>query len=204
MDGVFMGKMVKFLCIGLCVMVLLCAAQLLADKYVLRNELIRLHVVANSDTAADQNTKLLVRDAVVRYLEPMLRELQTQKQARGYLEENLPAVEAAAASCLRNLGVQDAVRVRLVEEPFGKREYDTFSLPSGMYTSLRIEIGRGEGKNWWCVIFPSLCLDAFRDTAVAAGFSQPLTDTLAGEDGYTVRFFLLDCLGRVENFLFEK
>jgi len=87
------------------------------------------------------------------------------------------------------------------------RNYDTFRLPAGVYESLRIVIGEGEGKNWWCVVFPELCLPAtaegFESVAVGSGFSEALSGALTGETQYEIRFFLLDCFGRLENFFFH-
>ena len=83
---------------------------------------------------------------------------------------------------------------------------DTFTLPAGIYEALRITIGEGEGHNWWCVAFPSLCLSAtseeFADKAAGAGFPDSLTGALDGEEKYEVRFFLLDALGELEKFLY--
>ena len=88
------------------------------------------------------------------------------------------------------------------------RQYDTFALPSGVYESLRISIGEAQGKNWWCVVFPSLCMPAvgenFSDAAAGAGFDDGLTNTLQQKKGYEIRFFLLDWLGWLENLLFRK
>ena len=84
--------------------------------------------------------------------------------------------------------------------------YDPFPLPAGIYEALRITIGEGEGHNWWCVAFPSLCLSAtseeFADKAAGAGFPDSLTGALDGEEKYEVRFFLLDALGELEKFLY--
>ena len=88
----------------------------------------------------------------------------------------------------------------LDKEVFDTRYYDTFTLPAGVYEALRITIGEGEGKNWWCVGFPTLCLPAtsegFEDVAAGAGFPDTLTAALEGERGYRVRFILLDLLGK--------
>ena len=96
----------------------------------------------------------------------------------------------------------------MTREPFPTREYDTFVLPAGIYEAIRVTIGTGEGKNWWCVVFPRLCIsastDAFADTAAGAGFSDPLTGALTGNENYQVRFFLLECIGWVENWIYEK
>ena len=104
---------------------------------------------------------------------------------------------------LAQAGFPDTATVSLCLEEFATRVYDTFTLPAGLYESLRIVIGEGEGQNWWCVMFPSFCLPAtsegFEEVACGAGFSDTLTQTLEGE--YEIRFFFLDALGAVENFL---
>ena len=104
-------------------------------------------------------------------------------------------------------GVKDRANVTLTAEEFPTRIYDTFTLPAGIYDSLRITIGSGEGHNWWCVVFPSLCVPAategVADTAASAGFSDGLSGAITGQSGYDVRLFLLDCLGKLEN-LFHR
>ena len=178
---------------------------LIADRQRLREELIRLHVVANSDSEEDQSLKLRVRDAVVESLQQGMADVTDTEQAKAYLQENLPKIENLANQVLAEYGCSDTVQVSLDLEEFGTRVYDTFTLPAGIYESLRIIIGEGEGKNWWCVVFPSLCIPAtsegFEDTAAGAGFPESLTGALEGEEGYEVRFFLLDVLGSLENLI---
>ena len=132
-----------------------------------------------------------------------LQNLTNMEQARIYLEENLPKIESVANHVLAQAGFSDTARVSLCVEEFTTRVYDTFTLPAGLYESLRIVIGEGDGQNWWCVVFPSLCLpattDGFQEVACGAGFSDTLTQTLEGE--HEIRFFFLDALGNVENFL---
>lgn len=207
MDGVFMKKLLKFAFLLTLLVMLLEGAGLLTDKQSLQDNLIRLHVVANSDSKEDQNVKLQVRDAVTEYLEPLLRKCADREQARAFLVENLSALEQIANQVLQQAGTSDTAKVTLKQEAFDTRVYDTFTLPAGVYESLRIEIGQGAGKNWWCVVFPSLCLpattQAFQDTAVAAGFDDALASTLAQEDGYELRFYLLERIGKWENFFFQ-
>lgn len=199
-----MRRLLKLAGFVVMLLVLFYAGSLLADKHTLRNDVIRLHVVANSDSSEDQSIKLSVRDAVIAYIQKDVNVLGNALEAKNYLSGKLTALEKVANETLRSHGSTDHAKVYLTKEEFGVREYDTFSLPSGIYDSLRIEIGSAEGKNWWCVIFPSLCLPAtqegFADTAVAAGFNEGLTDTLSGNNRYEIRFFLLDCLGKLENF----
>lgn len=181
---------------------------LLADRQTLNTELIRLHVVANSDSEQDQALKLRVRDAVTESLKQDLQQLTDVDAARAYLQENLPKIQQIADQTLEAAGCDARTVVTLCKEAFDTREYDTFSLPAGIYEALRIVIGEGEGHNWWCVVFPGLCVpatsDGFEAKAAGAGFADRLTDTLTGEDGYEIRFFFLDCLGKLENGLFFR
>ena len=171
----------------------------------LQRKMIRLHVVANSDSEADQAVKLRVKDAVVESLKDSMTNMTDAEQAKAYLQENLPRIEALANRVLREAGCDGSAAVSLATEEFAARVYDTFSLPAGVYDALRITIGKGQGHNWWCVVFPGLCVPAsgegFEETADCAGFPDSLTAALEGKKGYEVRFFLLDALGRLENLL---
>ena len=194
----------------LVVTLVFCAVWLgmrLADKQRLHNDLIRLHVVADSDSEEDQKVKLQVRDAVIATLHENMCAAADAEQAREYISAHLPEIESAANEALAAAGSTDTASVTLRYEAFPTREYETFSLPAGVYESLRVEIGDAEGKNWWCVVFPTLCIPAasedYRDTAASAGFPQSLSDTLAGEENYQIDFFFLECIGKIENFLFN-
>lgn len=182
-------------------------ASVVADRKELTDTVIRLHVVADSDSEADQAVKLKVRDAVLAAMEGVLIEAEDKIQAESALQNSLAELEEVANRVLEAEGVSDQAVVSLMEEEFPTRDYDTFSLPAGVYDSLRVTIGSGEGKNWWCVVFPGLCVptavDEVEDVAVSAGFSESLSGSITGEPEYQVRFFLLDWLGRVEN-LFHK
>ena len=177
-----------------------------ADRQRLNEELIRLHVVANSDSEEDQAVKLRVRDAVTESLCSAMAQVADVTEAKAYLQENLPKIQAVANEALEAAGFEPDAVVTLCREAFDTRIYDTFTLPAGVYDSLRVTIGEGEGKNWWCVVFPSLCIPAtgegFADVAAGAGFSDDLSGALTGEVGYEVRFFFLDALGKLENIFF--
>ncbi len=199
-----MKKLLKFTCLLTLLLLVFQCGTLLADKRALHDDVIRLHVVANSDSPADQAQKLLVRDEIMQYLEPISSAVDNKDEAAAYLRARLPELENIANRVLARSGSTLKAAVSLREETFDTRHYDTFSLPAGIYDSLRVEIGSAQGKNWWCVVFPSLCLsvtcEGMQDAAVSAGFDDGLTSTLTGEPGYEVRFFFLDCLGKLENF----
>jgi len=200
-----MRKALKRIAICFLAVTFVWMGSVFADRQKLRNELIRLHVVAASDSEEDQAIKLRVRDAVVESLSTEMQNLTDTNQAKAYLQENLPKIEAIANRVLKEAGCGHLATVSLAVEEFTTRVYDTFALPAGIYDALRITIGEGQGKNWWCVVFPTLCLPAtsegFEDVACGVGFSETLANTLTGEEGYEIRFFLLDYLGSIENFL---
>ena len=200
-----MGKIWKRLLICACIPVFVWGFRLFSDRQQLRRELIRFHVVANSDAPQDQAVKLRVRDAVLKSIRGDLLQVADMAAARSYLEENLPKIREIANHTLKTAGFSQEAAVTLCREAFDTRIYDTFALPSGVYESLRIVIGEGKGHNWWCVAFPNLCMSAvsetFSDVAAGAGFSAELTDTLADRETHQLRFFLLDVLGRGENIL---
>lgn len=199
-----MRKLIKWTVFLLLVSFVYNGLSLSRDRQSLRDGLIRLHVVAASDTQEDQNVKLKVRDAVISYVDQAMQHVMTVEEAKAWLQENLPGIRDAANDVLQKLGLEDRAEVTLESEAFPVRHYDTFSLPSGVYDALRVTIGEGEGRNWWCVVFPSLCLNAagVEDVAAGAGFSQDLGNTITGQQGYQLRFYFLDVLGKIENFFF--
>ena len=177
------------------------------DKKQLSENILRLHVVANSNSEADQTVKLQVRDAVLDVVDDLTADADSREAAETVIRDRLDELEQAANAVLQAEGFSDRAVVTLTREEFPTREYDTFSLPAGVYDSLRVTIGSGEGRNWWCVVFPSLCVpaasDGTADMAVGAGFSDSLTGAITEQPEYEVRFFLLDCIGYLEN-LFHK
>lgn len=123
----------------------------------LASGVIRLHVIAASDTAADQRLKLRVRDTVLAETAVWLDGAQTREEAQRRLQLHLSDVCTAAADTLRAAGCGDEVRAALSPETYPTRDYGTFALPEGEYLSLRVVIGEGQGHNWWCVVYPPLC-----------------------------------------------
>ena len=177
---------------------------IVTDSGDLRENLLRLHVVGASNSAEDQAVKLQVRDAVLGSLEEGLRDMTDPQEAWDYVSRMLPQVEAAANRALAAAGFSETVQVSLTEEAFPTREYDTFSLPAGVYKALRVVIGEGEGKNWWCVVFPQLCgaEGEFVETASTAGLDPELARSLEGE--YELRFWVLEKLGELKNQIFSS
>ena len=199
-----MKKTFQFILFVLIIGIFVYMGSISSDKKQLSNDILRLHVVGASNGETDQAVKIRVRDAVLAAVEEVAAGADSKAEAQMLLSENLQALELAANGVLEEQGLTDRATVSLRKEEFPTREYDTFTLPAGVYDSLRVTIGEGQGRNWWCVVFPSLCLPAASegtaDVAVGAGFSGSLSDAITGEEGYEIRFFLLDVWGRLENF----
>lgn len=175
------------------------AAESFLMQRSLAEKTVRLHVVANSDSEADQAQKLRVRDAVLQEVATLTKDCTDAAQARTVIGQNLDAIEASAQRVLTDEGSAYAVRVSLGTEEFDTRYYETFTLPAGKYPALRVHIGAAEGKNWWCVVFPSLCMaattDAVEEYAAVGGFDETETDFITGgEDKYEFRFKTLEWL----------
>jgi len=162
----------------------------------LAERLVRLHVVAHSDAAGDQELKLLVRDRVRAEVEPLLVGVSCRVEAEAEILAHLPRILEVAEEAVAASGGAASVRVGLTFERYPTRVYAGFALPAGRYRSLRVEIGEAEGQNWWCVVFPPLCLEAARGPAAfeAMGLSEGEVALIVGGDGYTVRFRALEIM----------
>lgn len=162
----------------------------------LSDKVVRLHVLANSDSPEDQELKLKVRDRILAYAEPLLAGAADRREAEALLRERAPELERVAAGEIRANGYDYAVTVALEETAFPTREYEGFTLPAGKYLALRAVIGAGEGRNWWCVVFPPLCAAASAEvpeTALAAGLSPAQVGLITEEDqGYVLKSKLVE------------
>lgn len=192
-------RWILFLCCVAWVMLLFCTALSVQQQRGLAEKTIRLHVVANSDSNKDQTQKLRVRDAVLLRVEALTATCSTADEAFHALEQALPALQTAACDTLRAEGCNAAVQVTLTQESFATRRYDTFTLPAGVYPTLRVSIGHAKGRNWWCVVFPSLCTaatsEAMAQSAQVAGYEEDELELITGgETRYIFRFKTLEWL----------
>ncbi len=165
------------------------------------DNVIRFHVLANSDTAEDQALKLRVRDAVLDELAPFLATCQSREEAAGVILSREKEICATATKTLRAAGCEDSVTVELSEESYPEKRYESLCFPSGTYLSLRVSIGEAEGQNWWCVLFPSICTsvatvskEEAEDAFVAVGFTpeQYRIITETDEVTYKIKFKFLE------------
>lgn len=158
----------------------------------LSDRVVRLHVLANSDGEEDQALKLLVRDRVLARATELLSQAGSRREAEESLRRELPELEHLAEQEIRANGYDYSVSAELADTDFPTREYDGFTLPAGRYLALRVVIGEGEGQNWWCVVFPPLCVSASADVpaaALAAGLSEEQVGLITEENqGYVLKF----------------
>ena len=162
------------------------------------SQLVRLHVIADSDEAVEQEIKLEVRDAVLSYLEPKLSGASDSGQAAEIIRDNLSGIGSAAEAVSHGR----EVNVELSGEYYPTREYETFSLPAGQYLSLRVTLGEGNGHNWWCVVFPPLCLTAAETEAAFEQLDGSTRSVIAEEEGgVCFKFRILELWGELAHFL---
>lgn len=188
-------------------LVTLCTGAWLGrEQEELAGQVIRLHVIANSDSREDQALKLEVRDRILERAQELYPEHATLAKARAALEESLPELSRIGEQTVKEAGYDYPVTAQLTQCWFPTKEYEDFALPAGEYTALRIVIGEGEGQNWWCVAFPPLCLGAasqsVEEAAQAGYFDADQTALITGaSEGYVLKFKGMELLGELKQFL---
>ncbi len=169
------------------------------------SKVVRLHVLANSDSQEDQAVKLAVRDAILEVTVPLLQDCSTQEEAIARLEANRSLLTETARAVLRKEGFDDAVHIEMGLEDYPTRTYDSLCFPAGEYISMRVSLGEGEGQNWWCCLFPPLCLGAAtvseetaEDACISVGFTPTQYKIITESDKpvYRARFKILELLGQ--------
>lgn len=191
-------------------LLILCVAVLLAaslssflpsgSDFELYDNVIRLHVIANSDSEEDQAMKLRVRDRILEFIGERLEGAETKADAEIKMTELLPEIESAAAEVISEGGCGFSVTATLSPETYPRKSYGTVTLPAGEYTSLRVVIGGGEGQNWWCVLFPRMCThpavsaEEQEEEFIDAGFTPSQYKIITGSEDtrYVVKFRIVE------------
>ncbi len=176
-----------------------------ATQVRLASQVIRLHVLANSDSEEDQALKLEVRDRVLETTSALLAGETEPQAAAVLLDQHLDDIAQTAAQEISAQGHDDRVEVRLEQTWFPTRQYQGISLPAGNYLALRVLIGAAEGHNWWCVVFPNLCLPAVSERALEASTLTPGQISLLQEEetSYVFRFKTLEFWQSLKHRLME-
>ncbi len=153
--------------IGIFIMIFLGSNHYYANNNALNDSVLRLHVIANSDSVDDQALKIAVKNEVVSLLKAEFAEQQDVEQARKLAIENIPRIQELAEEVIESQGYHYPVQVKVGEYMFPTKSYGNMVFPQGEYQAVRIIIGDGEGKNWWCVLFPPLCMVSDSDKGLS-------------------------------------
>ena len=201
--GAFFMKKILTLCVCVCLIFIILSVLPIHGEAQIYDSVLRLHVVANSDSEEDQALKLAVRDRVIEIASEIGAECQTLEEARAVMTEALDLIADAAIDEITAHGYDYPVEVCLGEEEYPTKTYASLCFPSGKYLSLQVRIGEAAGQNWWCVLFPPLCLDAAtnsnEDAFISVGFTpdQYKIITQTDEPKYEARFKILEMLEEI-------
>ena len=160
-------------------------------------EVFRLHILANSDSTQDQNLKLKVRDKVLEYSKDIYSNSQDLQTAEKLSSENLQAIANIAQQEVYNNGYAYTVKAQICNMYFNTRYYDNVTMPSGKYDALRITIGEGKGKNWWCVMYPSLCIGTSTDYKALKDNVNNDEYKLMTSDKYNFKFKIVEYFEKI-------
>lgn len=197
-----------FLVFSILAAIILPLSSIWRENVGIYDNVIRLHVLANSDSDEDQALKYLVRDNILTEVSEIVSSAKTFDDAKAALSENLGRIKAAAEQTIAENGSGEKINVTLTHEKYPVRTYKNVTLPAGGYTSLRVLIGEAEGKNWWCVLFPKLCTsfakkgsdkirvaDDAEELMIEAGLTRSQIQLMTGDTpDIVIRFRLLEFL----------
>lgn len=160
-------------------------------------KVLRLHILANSDSAADQELKLKVKDNILKDTAYIFKDCKSLDESIKIAQNNTDLFVSSAKNTLKNYGSDYEVKVYVDKEFFDIREYEDFTLPSGYYNTIKVVIGQGKGHNWWCVMYPSVCISACTDD-----FDKVLTKKekkLITSKKYIPRFKALEIINKIKS-----
>jgi len=188
-----MNRLEVSLLIGIIVSAMLCSITAFAGECKeIRADVLRLHILANSDTDEDQDLKLAVRDAVLEGTSELFVTASGKEEIESRAQENLCAIQAIAQETIAGHGYDYPVEISIVNMYFETRAYGEDTLPAGYYDAVRIVIGEGAGRNWWCVMFPPMCIPAATDKESSSLETQ--IHQLGQTPQYTPKFAVVEAV----------
>lgn len=165
-----------------------------------RENVVRLHIIANSNSKADQELKLKIRDEILKINSGIFENTENYNDALLLCEENLSLFEKTANKVIKENGFNYTAKASIGDTYFETREYDTFTLPAGTYKSLNIKLGSAEGKNWWCVVFPAVCIPAATDTDLSKSVNKDGVKITSNPQRYVMRFKAIEIYEDIKSF----
>lgn len=185
---------------GLIFAILLSFARFDAACEDIRENVVRLHIIANSDSKADQKLKLKIRDEILKINGDIFENTENYEDALLIAEKSLPLIEETVNKVIRENGFNYRATASICNTYFETREYDTFTLPAGTYKSLNIKLGKAEGKNWWCVVFPAVCIPAAADKDLSKSVSYEGVKITSNPQKYVMKFKAVEIFEDIKNF----
>ena len=162
-------------------------------------EVFRLHILANSDSDEDQSLKLKVRDKILAESENLFINCQNLNDVINVSKNNIDYFEKLANECISENGYNYKTKVYVDKEYFNTREYEKITLPSGEYNALKIEIGEAKGHNWWCVMFPAICLPAVSDDEINNILNEDEIELINSNNKYEIRFKIVEIYEKIKS-----
>lgn len=167
------------------------------------NDVLRLHIIANSDLSVDQNVKLKVRDAVLTAMSDKFSNSKSLDDTLNIANKNKEYIKNVADNELEKYGVEYGANVEIKKEYFNTRSYNDVTLPAGCYNSVVITLGNGVGKNWWCVMYPAICLPQVSDSELDKVLDDDEMSVISNSK-YDVRFKIVEVYEKVKSFFENK
>lgn len=200
-----MKTFIKSISIAMIICVLFTFLPFEAECKAISTEVFRLHVLANSDSQQDQALKLKVRDAVLKYTNNLYESAQSKQDAIVKTSKNLQQIANIAQQTVYDNGYNYSVNVQITNMYFNTRYYDDITMPSGFYDALRITIGSGKGHNWWCVMYPSLCVGAATNyDALKENVTGNQYEILNSSGKYEFKFKVVEYFEQIKDFFANK
>ena len=191
--------------VGIVVAILFSICSFAKTSEEIRSDVLRLHVIANSDTSVDQNLKLRLRDYILQEGKDIFNGSVNVENAVEKIEPVLPELEKSAKAFVNQAGFDYDVKISLSNEYFTTRTYETVTLPAGKYLALRVVIGSGEGHNWWCVMFPPMCVPAAdKKDEIENVFSEKEIKLVESKPKYEPRFMVVEIYEQLKEIISEK
>lgn len=191
--------------VGIVVAILFSICSFAKTSEEIRSDVLRLHVIANSDTSVDQNLKLRLRDYILQEGKDIFNGSVNVENAVEKIEPVLPELEKSAKAFVNQAGFDYDVKISLSNEYFTTRTYETVTLPAGKYLALRVVIGSGEGHNWWCVMFPPMCVPAAdKKDEIENVFSEKEIKLVESKPKYEPRFKVVEIYEQLKEIICEK
>lgn len=163
------------------------------------DDVFRLHILANSDNEEDQQLKLKVRDAVLKKGQNVFTDCSSLEDIIASCEGNIDLFEETATECIKENGYHYSVNAYVDKEYFNTREYEEITLPSGIYNALKIEIGEAKGHNWWCVMFPAICLSAVSDSEMNNILDEEEIELINSDNKFEIRFKIVEIYEKIKS-----